>query len=66
MEIQKFIDFIDKSPTSYQVARHFIEEAKGFTMLRPEDSWTLEEGKGYSLVVDDGGVLLFRMRRRKR
>lgn len=61
MEIQKFIDFIDKSPTSYQVARHFIEEAKGFTMLRPEDTWALEEGKGYSLVVDDGGVLLFRL-----
>ena len=32
MEIQKFIDFIDKSPTSYQVARHFIE-AVSYTHL---------------------------------
>jgi len=61
MDIQKFMDFIDKSPTSYQVARHFIEEAEGFKPLNPEDAWNLEEGKRYSMVVDDGGILLFRL-----
>jgi aspartyl aminopeptidase len=61
-QMQDFISFLQKAPTSWHVCHEMrgILKKKGFTELRETDSWKLQKGHGY-FVVRGGTLTAFRM-----
>lgn len=61
--LEKFVHFLDRSPTAYHAAReiraHLLEA--DFTPLSEGEKWKLEPGKGYFLQREDSMIAAFRL-----
>lgn len=65
--LEKFVRFINHSPTVYHAAREIgarLAEAD-FTPLTEREKWQLEPGKGYFVVREDTLVAAFRLPKKK-
>ena len=55
------LDFIQASPTCYQVIENFKTLLTGYQPLSETELWTLEPGKGYYVVRNDASLITFRL-----
>lgn len=65
--LEKFVHFLNHSPTSYHAARTLtglLAEAD-FTPLQEGEKWHLEEGQGYFITREDTLVAAFRIPTKK-
>jgi len=55
------LGFLDASPTPFHATRNMamMFENAGFTALREEESWFLEEGKKYYVTRNDSSIIAF-------
>lgn len=60
--IEDFVDFLNESPTSYQVVRNVIHQLKGFVFERLdlEEEWRLDYHSNYYVELNDSAVVAFR------
>jgi len=61
--MEKFIDFIKKSPTTYQAVDYAKEELikHGATELLFSDNWKIEANKMYFITKDGGSIIAFKV-----
>lgn len=57
------LDFIERSPSSCHAVANVCEMLKkcGFTEIREQDSWQLEQGKSYYVLRNDSSLIAFRL-----
>lgn len=60
---REMLDFIEKSPTCFQVVANLREELgrRGYGELREKDAWKLEPGQGYFVTRNDSSLIAFQM-----
>ncbi len=57
------LEFIEKSPTCYQVVANVQSQLEGFTELREEQPWTLQPGGSYYVTRNGSSIIAFRLPR---
>jgi aspartyl aminopeptidase len=67
MVLEKFVQFVDRSPTVYQACQEISASLKeaGFTLLSESEEWKLEPGRGYFLTREETLLAAFRMPKQK-
>lgn len=62
-EIQKLMDFLDKSLTSYHAIQEVETQLKSqnFQKLSEKELWNLESGKAYYMIRNDSSLMAFRI-----
>ena len=60
---EKLLDFIEKSPCSYQAVENMKNdlEAAGFCRLQEQNPWKLQAGGAYYVTRNDSSLIAFRM-----
>ena len=61
--VKEMLEFIEKSPSNYHAAANVCEmlQKGGFTEIREQDSWQLEQGKSYYVLRNDSSLIAFRL-----
>jgi aspartyl aminopeptidase len=65
--LEKFIHFLNRSPTVYHAAKEIgiLLAENDFSPLSEGEKWKLEPGKGYFITREDSLVVAFRLPRKK-
>jgi aspartyl aminopeptidase len=60
--INQLIDFINDSPTAFQVTKNIVSELEqsGFVKLNEKEKWNLEKNKSYFVVRNQSSVIAFK------
>ena len=65
--LEKFVHFLDRSPTAYHAAREITARLleADFTPLSESEKWELEPGKGYFVQREDALIAAFRLSKKR-
>ena len=58
--IEEVLDFLDRSPTAFQVVHNISEllDTEGYTELKESQEYVIEKGKGYYIRRNDSSIMI--------